>query len=169
MGGSYLIFYLFVIVPIVGVHLGLYKLFEKVGEPGWKALVPFLNQLTLQNIVNKEKYKTWQVIAVFIPFYNVFFLVQLLVDTCKAYGRNGTMDQTYCLLTPYFYLPYIGFDKNVVLDKEYLALSENDKTEREAKLKKNNAPKEWADSISFAIVVAAVTDRNLLLRRSSRV
>jgi signal peptidase I len=33
----------FIILTVIG-HVGLYKMFEKAGQTGWKAFVPVLNK-----------------------------------------------------------------------------------------------------------------------------
>ena len=64
---------LFIIFFILSV-VGLWKIFEKAGYPGWKILVPFYNFYIWLKIVKKP---LWWFIFILIPFINVFMVLLL--------------------------------------------------------------------------------------------
>lgn len=93
------IFFLaFCLAPAVG----LYKVFEKMGEPGWKSLVPFMNIYTWSAHMGL---KWW---FMFIPFLNFYLTVMLALNTAKAFGKSGGFGFGIVFLSPVF-LPMLGF------------------------------------------------------------
>ncbi|TLM92974.1 MAG: signal peptidase I, partial [Actinobacteria bacterium] len=44
-------FYLIMFAIVIVVLIGMWKVFEKAGQPGWKAIVPLYNLWTLVEIV----------------------------------------------------------------------------------------------------------------------
>lgn len=44
---------LILLIFYVGVMVGMWKLFEKAGQAGWKALIPFYNLFILLKIVGR--------------------------------------------------------------------------------------------------------------------
>ena len=55
---------------------GLWKIFEKAGEKGWKAIVPFLNFYIWLKIIKKP---LWWYIFILTPFINVFVILLMVV------------------------------------------------------------------------------------------
>ena len=53
------------IVYFLAAQIGLYKIFEKMGEDGWKALVPFYGTYLAVKMVKKSW--VW-IIAYYVPF-----------------------------------------------------------------------------------------------------
>ena len=49
----------------IATHIGLYKIFEKMGEDGWKALVPFYSTYLAVKMVKKSWLWT---IVYYVPF-----------------------------------------------------------------------------------------------------
>ncbi len=121
---------------------GLYKIFEKAGISGWKALVPFLNIYHWLRIIGKPM---WWYIFVLVPFINVFTLLLMVVETLKCFNKHGLGAQTLGVLFPFAYLFYLGFTPA----EKYIHPS------KLPELKKS-AWREWADAIIFAVVAATI-------------
>lgn len=143
MTTSDLLYYIFFIVAAVAIHAGLWRIFEKAGEKGWKALVPFLNFWVLIQIVGKPR---WWFVWVFIPVANLVVPFLLLVDICKSFGRDSLGAQTLAMLFPFVYLPYLGFHPR----EKYVGPGA-----QLAKGVKKGMVREWADAIVFALIAAA--------------
>ncbi|MCS6824736.1 MAG: signal peptidase I [Cytophagaceae bacterium] len=122
---------------------GLYRLFEKAGEKGWKALVPVYNYITWLKIIGRPKrYIIWM----FIPVINLIVLYGMTVDLLKSFGRNKLLDIILMLTVGVFYLPYLGYSKNVVYVGKATSLPKPAK----------NSVQEWGEAILFAVVAATL-------------
>lgn len=122
---------------------GYYKLFEKAGEKGWKAFIPFLNEYTTLKIIGKPAYN---MIFTFIPIANLFVFVEDFFKVLKCFGITTKLNQLLALVFLPFYLPYLAFsDKTKYLGKH----ADLPKPE-----KKVSIVREWVDAIAFAVVAA---------------
>lgn len=90
---------------LVVVLLAGWKLYTKAGQPGWVALIPFLNVFGLLKIVHRP---LWWFLLLLIPFVNIVFLVIIFNDLSKAFGHGVGMTVLLVLLTAVGYL-VIGF------------------------------------------------------------
>lgn len=142
MSGTDIAYYIFFIVTFIAINVGLWRIFEKAGKEGWKALIPIWNYFILVDIIGKPKW--WYVLA-FIPLVNLVIPFLLLVEICKSFGRDTVGAQTLAMLFPYVYLPYLGFNPKV----EYVGPS----AQIYKGLKKGWA-REWVDAIIFALIAA---------------
>ncbi len=121
---------------------GLWKIFEKAGEKGWKAIVPFLNFYVWLKIIKKP---LWWYIFILTPFINVFVLLLMVVELLKCFGKESIGAQALGVIFPFLYLPYLGFSQaEVYVDP--------DKREKVRK----GAVREWIDAIIFAVVAATI-------------
>ncbi len=92
-------FWLFIIIFVVIVPLvGLYKVFEKAGQPGWHALIPILNGAVIAHIVGRE----W--------WWGVLPILQLIVifELAQAFGQEPWYGICLVFLSPIFFL-MLGF------------------------------------------------------------
>ena len=103
------IFYisLFILI-IIGIRIGLYKLFEKAGEDGWKAFIPVYSDLIWLKLIGKPQ---WWVILTLIPIVRTLIKISMDIDLVKAYGKHKFGEQAKAVLIPFIYYPQIGFDK----------------------------------------------------------
>ena len=93
--------------------IGLYKLFEKAGEAGWKALVPVYNVVVWLKIIKKP---LWWAILILVPIVWILISISMNIELVKAFGKFKFKDQAMAVLIPFIYFPLIGFDKKT----EYL-------------------------------------------------
>lgn len=56
LGGFIIILGIAIIAWAIFYIIGVFKLFEKAGQPGWKAIIPYYNNWTLVEIVGLEWY-----------------------------------------------------------------------------------------------------------------
>lgn len=138
MSGYVIITIIFTILSIAG----LYKIFEKAGEDGWKALIPFLNFYVWLKIIKKP---IWWYIFILVPFINVFVILLMVVEILKCFGKDSIGAQALGVLFPFFYLPYLGFSgSEVYMDPD------------DRPIVKKGAVREWVDAIIFAVVAATI-------------
>ncbi|HMX03330.1 MAG TPA: S26 family signal peptidase [Chitinophagales bacterium] len=133
-------YWIFFIFTIVGTLAGLYKMFEKAGEAGWKALVPFLNAWICVKITGKSR--SW-FIMLMIPVLNVVVWLLMSNELAKVFGKESFWAYVGSMMIPYIYFLKLGFDEDV----RYIGPH---KSERKS------VGREWADAIAFAVVAATL-------------
>lgn len=130
------------IIYFVAAHIGLYKIFEKFGEDGWKALVPFYGTYLAVKMVNKSWMWT---ITYYVPFLGFVVWMGLIVELMKLLGKTSFKDHFLAVVFAGIYLPYIGFKEDV----KFIGYEAAGKYKKSFK-------REWADAIIFAVVAATV-------------
>lgn len=136
------IFSILFLLTLISSIIGLYKIFEKAGQPGWYVLIPFYNFYIWLRIIKKP---LWWYIFILIPFINVFMVLLMIVEVLKCFNKHGLGEQALGVIFPFAYLPYLGFSPK---EKYY----DPDKAE---KIKKTWI-REWVDAIIFAVVAATI-------------
>lgn len=142
---NYLLF-LYLLPFVILQTIGLYKIFEKAGFAGWKALVPFYNLWLWTKIAGRP---FWWFLLLLIPVVNVLIYLGLLVDIARVFGKFNFSSYVLAVLFAPFYFLYLGF-----------AGSEVFMGPERAEAYRQNHPRtqtrEWVDAIAFAIVAATV-------------
>jgi len=93
------------LILLIAVIIGLWKMFEKAGEPGWASLIPFYNLWVLVRISGFEWY--WFV-GCFIPLVNVIVFIVISIGIAKKFGMPVIYAAGLFLLPCVFY-PILGF------------------------------------------------------------
>ena len=82
-GGMMLLIWLAVVIVFV---VGMWKTFEKAGQPGWAVLVPFYNVYVLLKIAGRPG---WWLLLCLIPLVNIAIAVVVAIDVAKAFGQSA--------------------------------------------------------------------------------
>jgi len=77
---------LFGVALVVVVVAGLWKMFEKAGQPGWTAVIPIYNIYILLKVAGRPG---WWLILLFIPFVNIVINIVVAIDIAKAFGQSA--------------------------------------------------------------------------------
>ena len=85
--------------------VGMWKVFEKAGQPGWGCIIPIYNIYLLTQIAQKPG---WWVIMFFIPLVNIVFAFLLYSEIAKKFGQ-GIGYAIGLLLVPFILFPLLGF------------------------------------------------------------
>lgn len=159
---------IFIIIYFVLVFITLYKLFEKAGEAGWKALVPGYNFVVWSKIIGRP---IWWAALLLIPLVNIFIYVGMCVDMVRSFGKYKFKDSALAVIyapIPFYLLgskkeaKYLG--PTLIAEKEYTRkLAEAKEKNEQYQLKKLEANnpytksvgREWAEAIIFAVFAAA--------------
>lgn len=136
-----MMYYIFFIATFISSLVGLWLVFTKAGEQGWKAIVPLYNYWVSLKIIGKPK---WWIIWAIVPIVNLVIPLIILVEFCKSFGKEGLGAQTLAMLFPWAYLPYLGLNKKA----KYLGPVNT------LKRAKKSMYREWADAIVFALIAA---------------
>ena len=83
LGGTFLIIMLAIAVVFI---IGMWKMFEKAGQPGWACLIPIYNIYVLTQIAGRPG---WWVLMMMIPLVNIVFVLLLAIDIAKSFGQSA--------------------------------------------------------------------------------
>ena len=100
------------VVGIIGAVIGiiaLWKIFEKAGEQGWKAIIPLYDTYTFVKILEGNG---WKFLLLLIPVVNIVYAIMLLVKLAKAFGKSTGFAIGLIFLSPIFML-ILAFDGSV--------------------------------------------------------
>ncbi len=141
-----MIFLFIVLLYMIGIRVGTYGIFKKLGVEPWKAFVPVLCSMEWQKIIDKPRWWTWML---FIPGVNLFYVASQLSEMSTAFRRYGFWEHFASVMFAVVYIPYLGF-------------SANEKFVGPGGIKPGEKPiqrstvREWADAIVFAVVAATL-------------
>ena len=83
---------------------GMWKVFDKAGQPGWGILIPIFNVYLLLKVAGRPG---WWLLLAFIPFVNLILLV-VPFDIAKNFGK-GTGFGLGLLFLGFIFYPILGF------------------------------------------------------------
>jgi signal peptidase I len=122
--------------------LGLYKMFEKAGIPGWKACIPLYNTWIMQELSQRPKHWVfWQM----IPIVGWFISMGIFVEFVKTFGKGRLYEHALAALLPAFYFSWLGYNRH-----------ESFKGPQEVRKIKKSTLREWIDAGVFAVVAATL-------------
>ncbi len=121
---------------------GLWGVFEKAGQNGWKVLIPFYNFYVWLRIIRKP---LWWYLFLLVPFINVFVILLMIVEVLKCFGKHSLLAQALGVLFPFFYLPWLGFDPR----QKYT-------DPKDAPEIRKTVLREWVEAIIFAVIAASI-------------
>ncbi len=124
-GGLFIVYMLICLAIAVVTIIGMWKVFTKAGEEGWKSLIPVYNIYTLCKIIGVSP---WWILIVFgagvlsaIPILGiliglaemvatVYFGILVAKSTANAFGKDTGFAVGLYFLGPIFYC-ILGFGK----------------------------------------------------------
>ncbi|HTE02086.1 MAG TPA: signal peptidase I [Mucilaginibacter sp.] len=131
-------------------YVGFWKLFEKAGQPGWKAIIPMYSFYIRLKLSGRP---AWWILLLFIPGINIIIGFGVLIDFIKSFGKFSMKEQAAGVLLPFVYLPKWGFDK----ETQYLGpVASPEFREKHQKSLKKSTTREWTEAIIFAVLAATL-------------
>lgn len=128
------------------LHISLWGLFVKAGRPGWHSAVPVLQDMTLLEIIGRnKKHAVWGL----IPYVNFLFNLSWLADLLNSFNRRSFAEHSLGVLFGFIYFPFLTLKGDVKYIGPAALL------DKEKKVKKTGG-REWADAIFFALVAATL-------------
>jgi hypothetical protein len=101
-GGLAFVIWLAVLIVVIA---GMWKVFEKAGQPGWAAIVPFYNLYVLTQIAGREI--LWFILLL-IPLVNIIAGIMISIDVARKFGK-GTGFGLGLAFLPFIFYPILGF------------------------------------------------------------
>lgn len=90
---------------VVVVVVGVWKVFEKAGKPGWAAIIPIYNLIVLLEIAGKP---LWWIVLFLIPLVNLVAAILVGIAVAKCFGKGTGFGVGLALLGCIFF-PILGF------------------------------------------------------------
>ena len=85
--------------------VGMWKVFEKLGEAGWKSIIPIYNIIVMLQLV---KWDLWKILLFLIPIVGQIFSFLLFRDLAARFGK-GVGFAIGMLFLPLIFFPILGF------------------------------------------------------------
>jgi hypothetical protein len=104
MGAGSILGILIYLALIILCIVGMWKVFEKAGQPGWGSVVPIYNLYLMLVIAGRP---WWWIVLAFIPCVSLVLLV-IPFDIAKNFGK-GAGYGIGLLLLPFIFYPLLGF------------------------------------------------------------
>jgi hypothetical protein len=96
-------FIVILLVMAVFMIAAMWKIYEKAGQPGWAAIIPFYNLYILLKIVGKPGW--WLILMIFIPLVFQIWTYNML---SKSFGKDEGFTVGLVLLG-FIFFPILGF------------------------------------------------------------
>lgn len=159
---------IFLIISYILLSISLFFLFKKTEIEPWKGLVPGLNFVEWARLIGR---KPTHALWLLFPIVNIFIYAGMAIDMVRSFGKYRFRDSVLAVVYApayFFYLAYANDEKYIgptliaetaYAQKLYEAEEGGDKYKLK-KLQANNPykksqPREWAESIIFAVFAAA--------------
>ncbi|MBO4645311.1 MAG: signal peptidase I [Bacteroidales bacterium] len=140
---SYTALFIITILALIGFQIGLWTIFRKAGEAGWKSLIPVYRMwIWLKKIVQRP---WWWMILILFPFIGVFMVYYMIWETIRVFGKTSYLYLIPGTLFYFIYLPYLGLSKK---ERFYLR--------SELPAFEKSSLRGWGDAIIFAIAAAYI-------------
>jgi len=85
--------------------ISMWKLFSKVGKPGWHSIIPFLNMYDLFEISGMAG---WLFITTAIPVVGIIIGIMLYLNLAHRFGKSNGFG-IFMLLFPFIGIPILAF------------------------------------------------------------
>lgn len=84
--GVFFLYILFVLAVAVFSIVIMWRIFEKAGEHGWAAIIPFYQNYVLFKITWGQG---WLFLLLFLPIVNIVTCIITMIKLAKAFDKSG--------------------------------------------------------------------------------
>ncbi|GFE58428.1 DUF5684 domain-containing protein [Geobacter sp. AOG1] len=102
----------FMLVPLLLVIImiaAMWRVFEKAGEAGWKALIPIYNLYVLVLIAGKAWW--WFLIIIFVPLIGFIFYLLVCLSLAQKFNKSPLYGVLLCFFG-FIMFPLLAFDNS---------------------------------------------------------
>ncbi len=96
---------IFGLAIIVFMIVGVWKMFEKAGQPGWAAIIPIYNIIVMLQVARKP---VWWILLYLIPVANIIVAVLVALALAKNFGKGAGFG-IGILFLGFVFIPILGF------------------------------------------------------------
>ena len=96
---------LLIFLAVVG---GMWQVFVKAGEAGWKAIIPIYNIWILLQIIGRPG---WWIILFFIPIVNIIIWIIVSLDLAKSFD-HGVGFAIGLIILPWLFYIILGWGES---------------------------------------------------------
>lgn len=89
--------------------ISMWKVFKKLGKPGWAAIVPFYNVYVLCCEIAEKKW--WYILLLCVPIANIYAMYVIYDAVAKKFGKD-TGYTIGMIFLPIIFFPMLAFSKN---------------------------------------------------------
>jgi hypothetical protein len=105
LAGMFGVIFVFILIAVLIMVIGFWKVFTKAGQPGWATIIPIFNIIVLLGIVERP---TWWIVLLLIPFVNIVIELMICLDLARVFGKSTGFGVGLFLL-PIIFVPILGF------------------------------------------------------------
>lgn len=124
LAAFFAIYLIVVLVIAVIAIIAMWKMFEKAGEQGWKAIVPFYNMWILFELSGKPG---WWCLFILIPYLGsvIYFVLycMAMIQLAKNFGKTTTFAVVGLILFNLVGFLILGFGKDKYVGGRYVSPS----------------------------------------------
>ncbi len=119
MGWTAFVVYFGVILVTI---MGMWRVFEKAGHPGWACIIPFYNIYILLKIAEKPG---WWLLWYFIPLVNIVVAFMVMISVARNFDKDAGYGIGLMFL-PFIFYPMLGLgDAEYLGEREYSLIEES--------------------------------------------
>src|SRR5580698_7289796 len=130
-------------IIIAATIAGRWRIFEKAGEKGWKALIPIYNYYIWLKLLKRP---WWWIFIFLIPGVGFMMVMVVSALTGIAFQKKKAWEMLASGFLFFIYLPFYGWGKSK------FQLPEPDKTKKA----NPSIAHEWMEAIVFAVIAATI-------------
>ena len=93
---------LFFLIGYILLSVALYFVFTKVGEEGWKGLVPGLNFVVWAKLIGRPN---WWPLLLLIPIVNIFIFCGMAIDLVRSFDKLKFFHSLLAVIATPLYFP----------------------------------------------------------------
>lgn len=102
--------------------ISMWKVFKKLGKPGWAAIVPFYNVYVLCCEIAEKQW--WYILLLCVPLANIYAMYVIYDAVAKKFGKD-TGYTIGMIFLPIVFFPMLAFSKNANPVQEDIYANEN--------------------------------------------
>ncbi|NOW98151.1 DUF5684 domain-containing protein [Mucilaginibacter sp. SG564] len=107
--GIFMAIFMICIIPLIITSIisivGLWKIFEKAGKPGWASIIPIYSTIVLLEIIGKP---IWWLFLIIFPCTSFIFAIWAINLLSKSFGQ-GVGFTIGIIFLHFIFLPILGF------------------------------------------------------------
>ena len=108
LGGMFMVLGVAFLAIFALMAVSVWKIYEKAGQPGWAALVPFYNVVVWLQLVGKP---VWYLALMFVPLANLYVAFGLPFWMSRCFGKSTGFAMGLIFL-PFVFYPMLALDES---------------------------------------------------------